>query len=78
VENNSLPGEVAQGGQVQPTPSTVKEPRQLLKTGFLMFTSAILGGVAFAFWNKRQIASMKEKSGSVDGPAPSADDDAIY
>ena len=79
MENNSLSREIAAGEQVQPSPSNPREPRQLLKAGFLMLTSAFLGGVAFAIWNKRQIASMKENSGSdVEKPLPSADDDAIY
>jgi len=44
-----------------------------------MLTSAVLGGVAFAIWNKRQIASMKESSAGVQEKHPAvADDDAIY
>ncbi len=79
MENNSLSRETAAEVQVQPSPSIPREPRQLLKAGFLMLTSAFLGGVAFAIWNKRQIASMKENSGSdVEKTVAGADDDAIY
>jgi len=71
-----------ENSSVQPTQSNLRgprEPRQVLKAGFLMLTSALLGGVAFAIWNKRQIASMKENSaGSEEKPIPTADDDAIY
>ncbi len=50
-----------------------------MKAGFLMLTSAVLGGVAFAIWNKRQIGSMKETSESIETrPVHIVDDDAIY
>ena len=44
-----------------------------------MLTSAVLGGVAFAIWNKHQITTMKENSANrEEAPIPGADDDAIY
>ena len=79
MENNRFSGENAIGGQEEPIPSGQKEPRQLMKAGFLMLTSAVLGGVAFAIWNKRQIGSMKETSESIESrPVHIVDDDAIY
>jgi hypothetical protein len=74
-----VPGESSSGQPDQPTLRGPVEAKQLLKAGFLMLTSAFLGGVAFAIWNKRQIASMKENiAGSGEKPLPAADDDAIY
>jgi hypothetical protein len=79
MENKSLPSEADQNSHDHPSASANNGPRQHLKAGFLMLTSAVLGGVAFALWNKRQIASMKEKSEDVArNPVPSADDDAVY
>jgi len=78
VENNDLAGEADAGNQNQPSAMNSKEPRQLIKAGFLMLTSDILGGLAFAIWNKHQIASMKENSVSNADKPLSGNDDAIY
>jgi hypothetical protein len=79
LENKHVTGERSQDPQDPPSVSASREPKQLLKAGFLMLTSAVLGGVAFAIWNKRQIASMKESSAGVQEKHPAvADDDAIY
>ena len=79
MENNTVPSEKGSGQPIQQAPPTRKEPKQLLKAGFLMLTSAVLGGVAFAIWNKHQITTMKENSANrEETPIPSADDDAIY
>ena len=51
--------------------------RDLLKTGLLMLSSALLGGVAFAIWNRRQISNMQQQPLAQPGPS-AADDDAIY
>ncbi len=48
----------------------------LLRTGLLMVSSALLGGIAFAIWNRRQISSMQQAPVQ-HGTLP-ADDDAIY
>lgn len=77
--NKDVPSEDDPVQSARSSDPASREPRQLLKAGFLMLTSAVLGGVAFAIWNKHQIASMKENSASVEEkPVPSADDDAIY
>lgn len=55
----------------------VGKGRELLKTGLLMLSSALLGGVAFAIWNRRQISNMQQQRPAQSGPSP-ADDDAIY
>jgi len=79
LENNTVPSENGSGLQIQPGPPSTKQPKQLLKAGFLMLTSAVLGGVAFAIWNKHQITTMKENSANrEEAPIPGADDDAIY
>jgi len=79
LENNTVPNENGAGQQIQPSHLNAKQPKQLLKAGFLMLTSAVLGGLAFAVWNKHQITSMKENSANrEEAPILGADDDAIY
>jgi len=80
LENNTVPSENGSGKLIPLALPGSKEPKQLLKAGFLMLTSAVLGGLAFAIWNKHQITSMKESSANRDEtPIPGADDDdAIY
>ncbi len=54
----------------RPTPaSTVQEaeqgspaePRSLLRTSLLLATSAALGGIAVAIWNRRTLAQMRQQ-----------------
>jgi hypothetical protein len=50
--------------------------RDRLRTGLLMLSSALLGGIAFAIWNRRQISNIQQAP--VEPGTSSADDDAIY
>jgi len=58
--------------------ATRSASRPLLRTVLLMMSSALLGGVAFAIWNRRQISSIREKDTVYPWPPVSDDDDAIY
>jgi hypothetical protein len=56
-----------------------ESPSRLLKTVFLLVGTAAFGGLAIAFWNRKELAEMRsEKSRpSPEGtvrPAPSDDD----
>jgi hypothetical protein len=39
------------------------EQRSLWRTGLLLATSAALGGIAVAIWNRRTLAQMRQQSG---------------
>ncbi len=54
------------------------EPSNPFKTAALMLGSALMGGVAFAIWNRRQIAKIHEQPWNGSRPPPLADDDGIY
>lgn len=56
---------------------SVSKGNDLLRTGLLMVSSALLGGIAFAIWNRRQIANIQQQPSTQPGP-PTVDDDAIY
>jgi hypothetical protein len=49
-----------------------------LQTGLLMISSALLGGIAFAVWNRRQIGSIHSQPVPESQGTNSAEDDAIY
>jgi hypothetical protein len=42
----------------QPPP----DPRNLWRTGLLLATSAALGGIAVAIWDRRTLAKMRQQS----------------
>ena len=44
--------------QSQPAP----EPRNLWRTGLLLATSAALGGIAVAIWDRRALAQMRQQT----------------
>jgi hypothetical protein len=48
----------------QPTP----EPRSLWRTGLLLATSAALGGIAVAIWDRRALAQIRQQ------PPPTEDE----
>ena len=56
-----------------------KEPRNSrLRTGLLVVGSALLGGIAVAFWNRRSLADIQNQAHDHD-PRPSpVEEDAIY
>jgi hypothetical protein len=39
------------------------EQRSFWRTGLLLATSAALGGIAVAIWNRRTLAQMRQQSG---------------
>jgi hypothetical protein len=42
------------------TPAT--QPRDLWRTGLLLATSAALGGIAVAIWNRRTLAQFRQQT----------------
>jgi hypothetical protein len=50
-------------------PETQPEKRSLWRTGLLLATSAALGGIAVALWDRRTLAQMRQQ------PLPSDESD---
>jgi len=55
-----------------------QSPHRRLRTGLLVLGSAIFGGVAVVFWNRRTLAKMQEKSSEENKNAPKIDENTIY
>jgi hypothetical protein len=53
-------------------------PRRRLRTGLLVLGSAIFGGVAVVFWNRRTLTKMQEKPNEENRNPREIDEDAIY
>ena len=51
---------------------------QRLRTGLLVLGSALPGGIAVAFWNRRSLTDMQNQAQNDTLIQPPADDDAIY
>jgi hypothetical protein len=49
-----------------------------LRTGLLVVGSAIFGGVAVAFWNRRTLGKMRENPAENRSHPEKMDDEAIY
>jgi hypothetical protein len=49
-----------------------------LRTGLLLAGSAIFGGIAVAFWNRRTLAKMQNRCQENSEKILSMEDDAIY
>jgi hypothetical protein len=45
----------------QENPETQPENRSLWRTGLLLATSAALGGIAVALWDRRALAQMRQQ-----------------
>ena len=60
--------------------STRERPKRdgLLQTGLLMLGSALFGGIAVAFWNRRTLASMQDPKQPAEIIPITQDDDVIY
>jgi hypothetical protein len=55
-----------------PTPSPFAERSSPWRTSLLLLTSAALGGIAVAIWNRRTLALMRQQTESP--PLPGADE----
>jgi hypothetical protein len=62
------------------TESTRERPKRdsLLQTSLLMLGSALFGGIAVAFWNRRTLASMQDPKQQAEIIPITQDDDVIY
>jgi hypothetical protein len=49
-----------------------------LKTGLLVIGSALLGGIAVAFWNRRTLTDIRNQPSEKDSEPNSGSEDAIY
>ena len=49
-----------------------------LRTGLLIAGSALFGGIAVAFWNRRTLTKMQNPPAEKASAPPSVDEDAIY
>ena len=78
MNNEALKGSGGVEGGAPADERGSKPGRTLLKTGFLMLTSALLGGVAFALWNRRQISNFQQEEWKRPPEEAHSDDDSIY
>jgi hypothetical protein len=50
----------------------VPEPRNLWRTGLLLATSAALGGIAVAIWDRRTLAKIRQQTPPTEDDSPEA------